>query len=44
MTVKADLGPERGTLAWEADGHQNPDTGQGKALTLHPLSLPPRQG
>lgn len=44
VTVKADLGPERGTLAWEADGHQNPDIGRGKALSLHLLSLPPRQG
>lgn len=44
VTVKADVGPERGTLAREVDGHQNPDTGQGKALSLHLLPLPPRQG
>lgn len=41
VTVKADLGPERGTLAWEADGHRirTQDRGRLSLYTRSPSLL-----
>lgn len=37
MAVKADVGAGRGTLGWEAGGHQKPGAEEGSSLYSSPL-------